>query len=116
MKQMKVTTSATLLAVLVCTLLEDVHARSENVKDVYFDENTSNLIRTDNQVVQNLADLSDGVYSLELATPRSSCVSSGQGVCLMGNYVFCLDETLQSKCFAFHTYGNILVSRTWEQW
>jgi len=92
---MKVTTFATntLLVVLFCTIVEDVSARSKNVKDVYFDENTSKLIPTDNQVVQSLADLSDGVYSLELSTTRSSCVSSGKGVCLMGNYVFCLNVT-----------------------
>jgi hypothetical protein len=116
---MKVTTFATntlLVGVLVfCTTLEDVRARSKNVKGVYFDENTSKLIPTDNQVVQSLADLSDGVYSLGLTTTRSGCGSSGQGVCLISNYVFCLDDTLQSKCFAFHTYGNILVSRTSEQ-
>lgn len=71
---MKVTTFATttlLVVVQLCTLLE-------NVKAAYFEKDT--LIPTENQVVQNLGDLRDGVYSMELATTRSSCGSFGKGI------------------------------------
>ncbi|KAI8101852.1 hypothetical protein M9434_006916 [Picochlorum sp. BPE23] len=111
---MKVTTFATLLAVLVCTIVEDVHARSENVKGVYFDENTSKLVPSDNQVVQNLADLSDGVYSLELATTRSSCVSSGQEY--LGFYNRTCSPSLSSKLTSGPVARGPSKSMMWREW
>lgn len=78
-ERMKVATFATnavLVVLLLCTTLAGVGARSKNA---YFDDKMWKLIRTEDQVVQNLKDLRDGVYSLELSTTRSSCGSSGQG-------------------------------------
>ncbi|KAI8108199.1 hypothetical protein M9434_006228 [Picochlorum sp. BPE23] len=112
---MQVATFATLLAVLVCTIVEDVHARSENVKGVYFDENTSKLIPADNQVVQSLADLSDGVYSLELVTTRSSsCGSSGQEY--LGFYNRTCSPSLSSKLTSGPVARGPSKSMMWREW
>eukprot|EP00889_Picochlorum_renovo_P006890 jgi/Picre1/33920/NNA_001399.t1 len=111
---MRVTTNTLVVVVLFCTMLEDVRARSRNVKGVYFDENTSKLIPADNQVVQNLADLSDGVYSLELATTRSGCGSSGQEY--LGFYNRTCSPSLSSKLTSGPVARGPSKSMMWREW
>lgn len=67
-------------ALLLCTNSIGVRAVSNNAKDTYFNEDTWALIRTEDGVVENLVDLRTGVYSLELASTRSSCGSSRLGM------------------------------------
>lgn len=71
---------ASLVVLLVCSNPGGVRAQPESKRARYFDENAWTLIRKENERLKSLKDLRDGVYSLELASSRSSC-GSGPGMC-----------------------------------
>ncbi|WPT17821.1 hypothetical protein PSENEW3_00005823 [Picochlorum sp. SENEW3] len=105
---MKVTTFATttlLVVVQLCTLLE-------NVKAAYFEKDT--LIPTENQVVQNLGDLRDGVYSMELATTRSSCGSFGKEYLGFNNRT--CSPALSSRLTSGPVMRGPSTSMMWREW